>query len=258
MRRAMRWQYWPPALRTTIWFTGGVALAWTPQLLRLLEDLAFGLDRGRDDDFRLLQLADGLRPDRAHARANGADEIQRAVFRERRAEENLLERARDTDANARAARQVRVRRRHAPVVAAPRRLDGARERRADHDRVGARGEGLAHVAAGRHAAIRDHGDVAARFLIMEVARGGRVGRRRHLRHAEAEHLAARAGCTGAHADEQRIGADLHQLQARLVGDDVADDERDGERLLQLAKIDRRVLGGDMPCGCDSGLNGEDV
>src|SRR2546427_1724186 len=41
--------YCPPALRTTIWFTGGAALAWTPQLLRLLEDLAFGLDGGRDD-----------------------------------------------------------------------------------------------------------------------------------------------------------------------------------------------------------------
>src|SRR5215467_9447486 len=123
IRRAIRWQYWPPALRTTIWFTGGAALAWTPEFLRLLEDLAFGLDRGRDDDFRLLQLADGLRSDRAHARPNGADEVQRAVFRECRPEENLLERARDADANARAARQVCMRRRHAPVVAAPRRLD---------------------------------------------------------------------------------------------------------------------------------------
>src|SRR6266581_1463346 len=119
MRRAMRWQYCPPALRTTIWFTGGAALAWTPQLLRLLEDLAFGLDGGRDDQLGLLQLADRLGPHRAHAGADGPDE-------------DLLERARDADADARAARQVRVRRRHAPVIAAPGRLGRAREGRADH------------------------------------------------------------------------------------------------------------------------------
>src|SRR5919197_310038 len=99
MRRAMRWQYCPPALRTTIWFTGDAALAWTPQLLRLLEDLALGLDRGRDDELRLLQLADRLRAHRAHAGADSPDEIQRAVFREGGAEENLLERARDADAD---------------------------------------------------------------------------------------------------------------------------------------------------------------
>src|SRR2546426_865141 len=160
MRRAMRWQYCPPALRTTIWFTGGVALAWTPQLLRLLEDLAFGLDGGRDDQLGLLQLADRLGPHRAHAGADGPDEVQRAVLREGRPEEDLLERARDADADARAARQVRVRRCHAPVIAAPGRLGRAREGRADHHGVGAGGEGLAHVAARRHAAVGDDRDVA--------------------------------------------------------------------------------------------------
>src|SRR5256885_16693136 len=88
MRRAIRWQYCPPALRTTIWFTGGAALPRTPQLLGLLEHLALGLDGGRDDDLGLLQFADRLRPHRAHAGANGADEIQRAVFREGRPEQD--------------------------------------------------------------------------------------------------------------------------------------------------------------------------
>src|SRR5690242_3466433 len=92
MRRAMRWQYCPPALRTTIWFTGG-RLPRPPQLLGLLEDLALGLDGRRDDELGLLQLADGLRTHGAHARADGTDEIQRAVLRERRAEEDLLQRA---------------------------------------------------------------------------------------------------------------------------------------------------------------------
>src|SRR5215510_10395585 len=216
MRRAMRWQYWPPALRTTIWFTGGTTLAWTPQLLRLLEDLALGLDGGRDDQLRLLQLADRLRSHRAHAGADRPDEIQRAVFREGGPEENLLERARDPDANPGAPRQIRVRRRHAPVVTAPRCLDGARERRADHDGVGARRERLTDVAARCHAAIGDHRNVSARLLVVEIARSGRVGGGGHLRHAQPEHLAARARGTGTHADQQRVGADLHQLETRLI------------------------------------------
>src|SRR2546430_17639718 len=110
MRRATRWQYCPPASRTTIWFTGGAALAWTPQLLRLLEDLALGLDGGRDDQLRLLQLADRLRSHRPHAGADGSDEIQRAAFREGRPEEDLLQQPAEADPAARARGQVAVRR----------------------------------------------------------------------------------------------------------------------------------------------------
>src|SRR5438045_9712581 len=120
MRRAIRWQYCPPALRTTIWFTGGAALPRTPQLLGLLEHLALGLDGGRDDDLGLLQLADRLRPHRAHAGANGADEIQRAVFRERRPEQDLVDRPRNALADTRRARQVRLPRARGPAVAAAR------------------------------------------------------------------------------------------------------------------------------------------
>src|SRR5437763_14006221 len=78
MRRAMRWQYCPPALRTTIWFRGASPLPRAPQLLRLLEDLALGLDRRRDDELGLLQLADALRAHRAHAGPDGAPQAQRA------------------------------------------------------------------------------------------------------------------------------------------------------------------------------------
>src|ERR687892_1021673 len=120
----------------------------TPQLLRLLEDLAFGLDRGRDDQLRLLQLADAPGADRAHAGPDGADEVQGAVLGERRAEQDLLQRAGHPYPDPGAARQVGVRGGHAPVIAAPGRLDRARERRADHHGVGARRERLADVAAG--------------------------------------------------------------------------------------------------------------
>src|SRR3989442_3073058 len=132
MRRAMSWVYSPQTSRTAIVSTAftppslnldgpwpSIALAGPPQLLRLLEDLAFRLDRRRDDQLGLLQLADVLGPDGAHARADRAHEVQRAVLGERRAEQDLLERARDADANARAARQVLMRRRHAPVISPP-------------------------------------------------------------------------------------------------------------------------------------------
>ena len=65
-----------------------------------------------------------------------------AVLGERGPEEDLLERPRDTHPDAGAARQVRVRCGHAPVVAAARRFLGAREGGADHDRIRAGGERL--------------------------------------------------------------------------------------------------------------------
>ena len=93
---------------------------------------------------------------------------------------------------------------------------------------------------------------------MEIARGGGVGRGRYLRHAQAQHLAARARGARAHADQQRVGADVHQLEARLVGDDVTDDQGNGQVLLQISQVDGWILGGDVAGGGDRGLNHEDV
>src|SRR2546423_2420234 len=191
MRRAMRWQYWPPACRTTIWFRGrSPPLPRPPQLLRLLEDLALRLDRRRDDQLRLLQLADALRADGAHAGADGAHEVEGAVFGEGRSEQDLLVRAVHAHPDASAARQVGVRRGHAPVLAATGRLDGPGEVLAGHHGVGAGREGLAHVAARRHAAVGDDGHVSAARLVVLIARRRRVRGRRHLGDAEAQRLAA--------------------------------------------------------------------
>src|SRR5262245_16150192 len=131
MRRAMSWVYCPPKSRipilsisaTTGSRRGGRRRGrpWPPPpstrrppLLGALEDLAFGLDRGRDDQLGLLEVADRHRPDRPHARADRPHEIERAVLGERGAEEDLLERSGDADADARPARQVRVGGGHAP------------------------------------------------------------------------------------------------------------------------------------------------
>src|SRR3989338_5523277 len=109
-------------------WTGAVAPGRPPgaagrgQPLRALEHLALGLDRGGDDQLGLLELADTGRAHGPHASPDGAHEVERAVLREGGPVEDLLERAGDADADARAARQIRVRSRHAPVIAAARGL----------------------------------------------------------------------------------------------------------------------------------------
>ena len=63
------------------------------------------------------------------------------------AEQDLLEGADRPELDPLAARQVGVVRLGAPVEAAARGVGGARERRADHHRVGAAGDRLGDVAA---------------------------------------------------------------------------------------------------------------
>src|SRR5262245_2938697 len=132
MRRAMSCVYWPPKSRMAMRSMSPLALSHPPagalspesgpaasaeqtglarraQLLGALEDLALRLDRRRDDQLGLLQLADVARPDRAHARADRPDQVERAVLGERGPEQDLLERPRHADPDPRAARQVRVR-----------------------------------------------------------------------------------------------------------------------------------------------------
>src|SRR4029453_5591228 len=134
-------------------------------LLGALEYLALGLYRRGDDELRLLQLADTARAHGAHAGPDRTDEIERPVLGERGPEEDLLERSGDAHPNAGAAGQVRVRRRHAPVIAAAGGFLGARERGADHHGVGTGGQRLADIAARRNAAIGEDRHVAAGPLV---------------------------------------------------------------------------------------------
>ena len=119
-------------------------------------------------------------------------------------------------------------RRHAPVVAAAGRLVGARERRTDHDRVGAHGDGLGQVAAGAHAAVSDDVAVGAGLVEVTHPRRGGVGDRGALRHADAEHATRRARVAGADADEHADSAGAHQVQRAGVAAAAADDDRDVE------------------------------
>ena len=131
-------------------------------------------------------------------------------------------------AHARAARQRRVERRHAPVEAAAGRLVGARERRADHHGVRAERDRLGDVPAVAHPAVGDHLAVLAGLEHVRRAGMRDVGDRRRLRHADAEHAAGRAGRARADPDEHAGGAGAHQVQTRVVGGAAADDDRDVE------------------------------
>src|SRR5204862_5836867 len=74
-RRAISCVYWPPKSRTAILSVASMrrpALPGPSQLLSLLEDLPFGLDRRRDDQLRQLELADAPGALRSHAGSDAA------------------------------------------------------------------------------------------------------------------------------------------------------------------------------------------
>ena len=148
--------------------------------------------------------------------------------------------------------------RHAPVEAVAGRLVGARERRADHHRVGAAGDRLRDVAAGAHPAVGDHAAVVAGLEHVLRARGRDVGDRGRLRDADAEHAARGARRAGADADQHAGGARAHQVQAGVVAGAAAEHDRDRQLAHELLEVEHVALAGDV-LGRDHGaLDDQDV
>ena len=174
-----------------------------PDALHGLEKFAFGLDGRRDDDFGLLKLGDVARADVAHAGGDRADQVLAAIVHFGRAEQNLFQRAGRADFDARAARQVGVRRGHSPMIAAARRFVRLGKRAADHDGVRAAGERFANIAAFAHSAVGDDRNIARGFLEIGIARRRAIDRGRDLRHAEAEDAARSAGRARARLRSER-------------------------------------------------------
>src|SRR6266542_3903335 len=215
-RLAISWEYWPPRSTTRTGrssapcsgtgsgTTSPTALPGHPDLLRLLELLALGLDGRGEHQLRLLEVVDRFVAARGHRGAEGAHQVQRPVVLVGGADDDLLERRGLFHLHPRPARKRWMEGGHPPVVAASRRLLGAGEGRADHHRVGAAGDGL--------------GD------------GGR------LRDAHTEHATRRAGRTRADADEHALRTGPHEVEGRLVRGTAADDRRNrklGDELLQV-------------------------
>src|SRR5262245_57378613 len=71
-----------------------------------LEELAFGFNARRDNDFSFLKSADALSADIAHARGDRADEILRAVIDAGRPVKDLLQRPADADFDSCATRKI--------------------------------------------------------------------------------------------------------------------------------------------------------
>src|SRR5919108_759637 len=129
------------------------ALGCHADVLLALELLALGLQRRGHHQLGAVELGDVLVAAGRHRGLQGAHQVERAVVLARGPGDDLLQRAVLGGADAGAARQRRVERRHAPVVSVAGRLVRARERRADHRRVGPTGERLRDVAAVAHAAV---------------------------------------------------------------------------------------------------------
>src|SRR2546421_4867030 len=130
-------------------------------VLRLLERLALGSDRGGDDHLGVLELGDVVGSADPQRGSEGSGEILAAVIDPGRTEQDLSQRRLGPNLHAGATWEVRVGCRHAPVVALGRRLFGAGEWRPDHHSVGSTSECLADVGADAHAAVGDDGDAHA-------------------------------------------------------------------------------------------------
>src|SRR5690606_12771205 len=110
-------------------------------------------------------------PGGSHGAAERAHEVHGAVAGGSRAAHDLLQGADRADLEPLAPRQLVVVCFAAPVVAAAGGFDGAGQRGADHDRVGAAGQRFSDVAAAGHPAVRDDVDVAAPGLVEVVPPG---------------------------------------------------------------------------------------
>ncbi len=164
--------------------------------------------------------------------------------------EDRLEVADGADLDALAARELLVVGLAAPVVAAAGRLGGAGQRGADHDGVGAAGQGLGDVAAAGHAAVGDDVHVTAAGLV-EVVAAGRGDVADGAGHGDGHAQDGAGGVAGAaaEADEDTGGTGAHQVQGGGVGAGAADDDGHVELVdeaLEVERLGRRgdVLGGD--------------
>src|SRR5690606_35241631 len=158
-----------------------------------------------------------------------------------------------------AARQLAVVRLAAPVVAAAGRLGRAGQRGADHDRVGAAGQGLGDVAAAGHPAVRDDVHVAAAGLVQVVPAGrGDVADGAGHRHRDAQHGAGGVPRAAAEADQHAGRAGGHQVQGGGVGGAAADHDRDVQVVDELLEVERLGPAGDVLGGDGGAADDEDV
>ena len=174
------------------------------------------------------------------------------------AEEDLLEGPVLHGRHASAPWKRRVEGRHAPVETAAWRLLGARQRRADHHGVRARGDSFRDVPACAHAAVGD--DVAVLTGLEHVLgpRGRDVGDCGGLGNPDSKNPARRARGAGTDADEDANRPGTHEVQSGGVGRTAADDARHGHFADEPLEVERLGLRRDVLRRDHRSLDHEDV
>src|ERR1700716_3160916 len=125
----------PPFTSSRVWAATAVRLRSVlphTYMLGLLERLALGRDRRRDDHLHVLKLRNVPCATHAERRPQRTGEVLGTIVDAGGPKQDLVQRRLGADMDARAARQGGVCRRHAPVEALRSRLFGARQRCADH------------------------------------------------------------------------------------------------------------------------------
>ncbi len=176
-----------------------------------------------------------------------------------RPEQHVVQAADGADVGAEAARQRLVARLGAPVHALAGSLGGAGQRRAEHHRVGAKGERLDEAAGIAHAAVRDHLHVSTAGLVHVVAaRLGDVRDGGGHRRVHADRVAVGGDRAAAEADKHAGSAGAHQMQGRGVVGRAADDDRHVKIVDELLQVQRLMVLGDMLGGHDGAADHEQV
>src|SRR5690606_28426231 len=147
----------------------------------------------------------------------------------------------------------------APVVAAAGGFDGAGQRGADHDRVGAAGQRFSDVAAAGHPAVRDDVDVAAPGLVEVVPPGrGDVADRGRHGHGHPQHAAGGVPRPAAETDEHPRSTGAHEVQGGGVGGASPDHDGNVEVVDELLEVEGLRAAGDVFGGDRGAADDENV
>src|SRR5215217_1126042 len=226
--------------------------------LLALELLALRLECRRHHHLGPLEVPDVLVPACGHGGLEGSHEVERAVVLLGGTEEDLLETPVLNRGDPGAAGKQRVEGGHPPVEPASGSLLGARERRADHHRVRAAGDGLRHVATRPHAAVGDDVAVLAGLAHVLRAGGSDVRDRGGLGHADAENAARGAGGSRPDPDEDADRTGAHEVESGGVRRTATHDARHRHLGDELLEVERLGLRGDVLRRDHSALDHEDV
>src|SRR5262249_29598030 len=130
--------------------------------------------------------------------------------------ENFFKSSGGSDSDARATRKIVMRRGHAPMIAASRRLFGAGKGGTDHHCIRTRGEGFTDVSPGGHSTVCNNRNVRSGLFKVMFTSGGAIDGGCHLGNADSKNTARGASGTRSDTDENGCSARVHKFEAGVV------------------------------------------